>query len=74
MEVTCDGADDDADPPCTTSADTVCDVETISETNTVVSSAKLTFFMFGSASKTERDILSCASLTRALRTTSEDMA
>ena len=30
--------------------------------------------MFGSASDTERDILSCASLTRALRSASEDMA
>ena len=32
------------------------------------------FFMFGSASVTDSDILSCASLTRTLRSTSEDMA
>ena len=32
------------------------------------------FFMFRSASETGRDTLSCASLTRALSATSEDMA
>ena len=74
MEVTCDGADDDDDPPCATGADTVCDVETAGETGTVVCSANLTFVMFGSASETERDIIACASLTRAMRSTSEDMA
>ena len=51
----------------------VCDVETTVETGTVVCSTDLTLFMFGSASDTERDILSCASLTRALRSASEDI-
>ena len=32
------------------------------------------FFMFGSASQTKRDIISYASLTRALRSTSQDIA
>ena len=69
MEVTCDGADDDDDPPCATSADTVCGGETTGETSTVVCLANLTFFMLGSESNTERDILS-----RAARSTSDDMA
>ena len=73
MEVACDRADDDDDPPCATSADGVCNVETLGETGTVVGSANLTFFMLGSASDTGHDILSCASLTRALRATSETL-
>ena len=52
----------------------LCDVEITSETRTVVCSVNLIFFMLGSASDTERDILSCASLTRALKSASEDMA
>ena len=71
-ESSLDGADDN-DPPCATSADTVCDVETAGETGTLGCSAHLTCFMFGSASDTERDIISCASPTRAL-SASEDMA
>ena len=55
-------------------AQTLCVAGTMGETGTVVRSANLTFFILGSASDTERDILSCASLTRALRSTSEDMA
>ena len=74
MEVTCDGAGHDDDLPCATGADTVCDVETAGGTRIIVCSANLTFFMFGSASETGRDILSCASLTRTLRATPELMA
>ena len=44
MGVICNGADDDDDSPCATSADTVCDVETAGETSTLVCSANLTFF------------------------------
>ena len=55
-------------------AGNVCDVETAAETGSVVCSANLTLFMFGSASVTERDILSCASLTRTLKSTFQDMA
>ena len=57
-----------------TGADTVCGVETAGETSTVVCSATLTFFIFRSASDAERDILSFAALSRALRSASEDMA
>ena len=73
-EVACGGAGDDDDPPCVTAEDTVCDVEPADGTCPVVCSASLTFFMFGSASEAGRDSLSCASMTRALRATSEDMA
>ena len=72
--IICNDADDDDDPPYARGADIVCDVEITGETGTVVCSVNLTFFMLGSASDTERDILSCASLTRALRSASEDMA
>ena len=57
-----------------TDVDHVCHAETAGGTGSVVCSANLTFFMFFSASQTERVILSCASLTRTLRATSEDMA
>ena len=73
-EVVCNDADDDDDPPYPTGADIVCGVKITGETGTVVCSVNLTFSMLGSASDTERDILSCASLTRALRSASEDMA
>ena len=73
VEVVCGGADD-VDPQCMTGAGTVCGVEVVGETGTVERSVNLTFFMLGSASDTERDILSCASLTRTLRSRSEDMA
>ena len=41
--VLCDGPDDDDDPPCAKDANTVCDVETGCETNTIVCSANLNF-------------------------------
>ena len=50
------------------------DVETAGGTCSVACSAPLTFFMFGSTSETGSNILSCASLTRTLRATSDDMA
>ena len=74
MGIACGGADDDDDPQCATDVGNLFDVETAGETGSVVCSVNLTFFMFGSASVTERDILSCASLTCTLRSTSEDMA
>ena len=43
-ECVCNGADDADDPPCTTSADTVCGVEITGETSTVACQATLTFF------------------------------
>ena len=70
----CGGANDDDDPPCATDVGNLCDVKTASETGSVVCSANLTFFMFGSASEAGRGILSCTFLTRALRSTCEDMA
>ena len=62
----CNDVHDDDDPPCATCVETVCDVENTGETCTFVCSENTTFFRFGSASDTERDILSCASLTLAL--------
>ena len=50
--VACGSADDDDDPPCATDVDTVCGVEKAGDTGTVVCSANLLFFMFGSASET----------------------
>ena len=67
MRIDCGNADDEDDPPCVIDVDDVCDVETASGSCSVVCSANLTFFMFGSASETGRDILSCESLTRTLR-------
>ena len=59
MGIACGGADDDDDPPCATDVGNLFDVETAGETGSVVCSASLTFFRFGSASKTESGILSC---------------
>ena len=63
MGTACGGADDDDDPQCATDVGNLFDVETAGESGSVVCSANLTFFMFGSASVTERDIVLCASLT-----------
>ena len=69
------GDDDEDDPAYVTGVDVVCDVDTTGGTGPVVcSAANLTFFKSGTASKTGCEILSCASLTRALRSASEDMA
>ena len=66
--------DDDDDDDDWTRADSVGDVETAGGACSVVCSAILTFFMSKSSSEGRRDILSCASLTRRVRATSEDMA
>ena len=70
-----DGADEDDDPPCATGSDTVCVTwkPRVQQVHSCVQQISH-FFMFGSASDTERDFLSCASLTRAPRPAPEDMA
>ena len=69
-----DGAHDEDDPPYVAEVDDVGDVETSGGTCSVVCSAILTFFSCLVLHQSGRDILSCASLTRTLRATPEDMA